>query len=198
MAEIAMRGSFARLNAQNRTRVEESIMAASGFDGSGSLTLLGDPQDLARPFNYRYDFKAEDYVDFSVVGGMKLPDAPGGESFRDLYANTSAAQNATPFYCNDSLREETYRLVFPDGVPIVAIPRSQQFGNAAGEYQVDWSREGQVIRVHHRLHQRAVRGADALCQPADYPAFRALYQQVRRGFRGQVVYGDLGTVQASP
>lgn len=198
VAEIAMRGSFARLNAQNRTRVEESIMAASGFDGSGSLTLLGDPQELARPFNYRYDFKAEDYVDFSVVGGMKLPDAPGGESFRDLYANTSAAQNATPFYCNDSLREETYRLVFPDGVPIVAIPRSQQFGNAAGEYRVDWSREGQVIRVHHRLHQRAVRGAAALCQPADYPAFRALYQQVRRGFRGQVVYGDLGTVQASP
>ncbi|WP_422507953.1 DUF3857 domain-containing protein [Stenotrophomonas sp. GZD-301] len=198
VAEIGMRGSFARLNAQNRTRVEESIMASSGFDGSGSLTLLGDPQDLTRPFNYRYDFKAEDYVDFSVVGGMKLPDAPGAESFRDLYANTSAVQNATPFYCNDSLREETYRLVFPDGVPIVAIPRSQQFGNAAGEYQVDWSREGQVIRVHHRLHQRAVRGADALCQPADYPAFRALYQQVRRGFRGQVVYGDLGTVQASP
>ena len=198
VAEIGMRGSFARLNAQNRARVEESIMAASGFDGSGTLTLLGDPQDLTRPFNYRYDFHASDYVDFAAVGGMPLPDAPGGESIRDIYTTTSAPDNATPFYCTDSLREETYRLQFPAGVPIVAVPRSERFDNAAGEYQLDWRRDGQTIIAHHRLHQRAVRGAQALCQPQDYAAFRALYQQVRRGFRGQVVYGDLGSVRAGP
>ena len=198
VTEIGMRGAFARLNAQNRARAEESMMAASGFDGSGALTLLGDPQDLTRPFNFRYDFLASDYVDFGVVGGMVLPDAPGSQSFRDLYASTSAPENATPFYCNDSLRDERYQLTFPANVPIVAIPRSQRFANAAGEYQVEWTREGQVITAHHRLHQRAVRGADALCQPQDYAAFRELYQQVRRGFRGQVVYGDLKTVQAGP
>ncbi|WP_313341921.1 DUF3857 domain-containing protein [Stenotrophomonas sp.] len=198
VTEIGLRGSFARLNAQNRARVEESIMAASGFDGSGSLTLVGDPQDLTRPFNYRYDFHASDYVDFGVVGGMALPDAPGGESFRDIYTTTSAPENATPFYCNDNQREETYRLEFPAGIPIVAMPRNQQFRNAAGEYALTWSREGQTIVARHRLHQRAVRGAQALCEPADYPAFRELYQQVRRGFRGQVVYGDLRTVQAGP
>lgn len=196
--EIGMRGAFARLNAQNRARVEESIMASSGFDGSGTLTLLGDPQDLTRPFNYRYDFHASDYVDFGVVGGMVLPDPPGGESFRDIYTTTSAPANATPFYCNDSLREETYRLRFPAGTPIVAMPRDQQFRNAAGEYDLQWRREGQAIVARHRLHQRAVRGAEALCQPGDYAAFRELYQQVRRGFRGQVVYGDLRTVQATP
>ena len=198
VGEIGLRGAFARLNAQNRARVEESIMASSGFDGSGTLTLLGDPQDLTRPFNYRYDFHARDYVDFSVVGGMVLPDPPGGESFRDIYTTTSAPDNATPFYCNDSLREETYRLAFPPGVPIVAVPRNLQFRNAAGDYSLQWSREGQAIVARHRLHQNAVRGADALCQPGDYAAFRELYQQVRRGFRGQVVYGDLRTVQAVP
>ncbi|HCV96370.1 MAG TPA: transglutaminase, partial [Stenotrophomonas sp.] len=198
VTEIGMRSSFARLNAQNRARVEESIMASSGFDGTGALTLLGDPQDLARPFNYRYDFHASDYVDFSVVGGMPLPDAPGAESVRDIYATTSAPDNQAPFYCTDNVREETYRLEFPAGVPIVAIPRSQRFANPAGEYTLDWSREGQVIVARHRLHQRALRGPQALCQPGDYAAFRALYQQVRRGFRGQVVYGDLRTVQANP
>lgn len=198
VGEIGMRGAFARLNAQNRARVEESIMASSGFDGSGTLTLLGDPQDLTRPFNYRYDFHARDYVDFGVVGGMVLPDPPGGESFRDIYTTTSAPDNATPFYCNDNLREETYRLEFPAGVPIVAMPRNQQFRNAAGEYALEWRREGQAIVARHRLHQNAVRGADALCQPGDYAAFRELYQQVRRGFRGQVVYGDLRTVQSVP
>jgi len=198
VTEIGMRSSFARLNAQNRARVEESIMASSGFDGTGALTLLGDPQDLVRPFNYRYDFHASDYVDFSVVGGMPLPDAPGAESVRDIYATTSAPDNQAPFYCTDNVREETYRLEFPAGVPIVAIPRSQRFANPAGEYTLDWSREGQVIVARHRLHQRALRGPQALCQPGDYAAFRALYQQVRRGFRGQVVYGDLRTVQANP
>lgn len=198
VTEIGMRSSFARLNAQNRARVEESIMASSGFDGTGALTLLGDPQDLARPFNYRYDFHASDYVDFSVVGGMPLPDAPGAESVRDIYATTSAPDNQAPFYCTDNVREETYRLEFPAGVPIVAIPRSQRFANPAGEYTLDWNREGQVIVARHRLHQRALRGPHALCQPGDYAAFRALYQQVRRGFRGQVVYGDLRTVQANP
>ena len=194
--EIGMRGAFARLNAQNRERVEESIMASSGFDGSGALTLLGDPQDLSRPFNYRYDFHARDYVDFSVVGGMPLPDAPGGESFRNLYGMASAERNATPFYCNDNVREERYRLEFPANVPIVAIPRNIEFRNAAGEYQLSWTREGQQIVAQHRLHQRAVHGGQALCQAEDYPAFRELYQQVRRGFRGQVLYGDLRSVQA--
>jgi len=198
VTEIGMRGAFARLNAQHRARAEESMMAASGFDGSGALTLLGDPQDLTRPFNFRYDFQASDYVDFGAVGGMGVPDAPGSQSFRDLYASTSAPDNATPFYCNDSLRDERYQLTFPANVPIVAIPRSQHFANAAGEYQVEWTREGQVITARHRLHQRAVRGAAALCLPQDYAAFRELYQQVRRGFRGQVVYGDLKTVQAGP
>lgn len=198
VSEIGMRGAFARLNAQNRARVEESIMASSGFDGSGTLTLLGDPQDLTRPFNYRYDFHATDYVDFGVVGGMVLPDPPGGESFRDIYTTTSAPDNATPFYCNDSLREETYRLQYPAGVPIVAMPRDLDFHNAAGEYRLQWRREGQAIVARHRLHQRAVRGAQALCQPGDYAAFRELYQQVRRGFRGQVVYGDLRSVQSVP
>ncbi len=190
-AEIGMRAQFAQLNAQNRARAEESIMAASGFDGRGQLLLQGVPVDLTHPFGYRMAFQAEDYVDFSVAGGMAVPDPPGGESVRGLYATASAPANETPFYCNASLREETYRLQFPGSVPIIAIPQSQHFSNAAGDYRVDWAREGQEVIVHHRLQQNAVRGADALCQPQDYPAFRALYREVRRGFRGQVLYGRL-------
>ena len=190
-AEIGMRAQFAQINAQNRARAEESIMAASGFDGRGQLQLQGVPVDLTHPFGYRMAFQAEDYVDFSVAGGMAVPDPPGGESVRGLYATASAPANETPFYCNASLREETYRLHFPGSVPIIAIPQSQHFSNSAGDYRVDWAREGQDVIVHHRLQQNAVRGADALCQPQDYPAFRALYREVRRGFRGQVLYGRL-------
>ncbi|EZP47911.1 putative secreted protein [Stenotrophomonas sp. RIT309] len=190
-AEIGMRAQFAQLNAQNRARAEESIMAASGFDGRGQLQLQGVPVDLTRPFGYRMAFQAEDYVDFDVAGGMAVPDPPGGESVRGLYASASAPDNETPFYCNASLREETYRLQFPANAPIIAIPRSQRFANAAGEYRVDWSRQGQEVTVHHRLQQNAVRGAEALCQPHDYAAFRALFREVRRGFRGQVLYGKL-------
>ncbi|MEN5268024.1 DUF3857 domain-containing protein [Stenotrophomonas sepilia] len=190
-AEIGMRAQFSQLNAQNRARAEEQIMAASGFDGRGQLQIQGVPVDLTRSFGYRMAFQAEDYADFSVAGGMAVPDPPGGESVRGLYATASAPANETPFYCNASLREETYRLQFPANAPIIAIPASQRFANAAGEYRVDWSREGQDVIVHHRLRQNAVRGPEALCQPQDYPAFRALYREVRRGFRGQVLYGKL-------
>jgi hypothetical protein len=83
-------------------------------------------------------------------------------------------------------------------VPIIAVPRSSRFSNAAGEYQASWSRQGQQVVARHRLSLNAVHGADQLCQPADYPAFRDLYQYVRRGFRAQIVYGDLGNAQVSP
>jgi len=193
--EVGLRAMFVQLNAQNRNRIEESIIAQAGFDGRGELELLGDPQDLDHPFAYRYRFQAADYVDFGQVGGMSLPDMPGAESARDLYATTSAETNLTPFYCNDSLREETYVIQLPDGVPIVAIPRSARFANRAGEYSVDWRRQGQTVTAVHRLARNAIHGSQALCQPQDYPAFRELYQQVRRGFRGQIVYGDLRSVQ---
>ncbi len=157
-AEIGMRAQFSQLNAQNRARAEEQIMAASGFDGRGQLQIQGVPVDLTRPFGYRMAFQAEDYADFSVAGGMAVPDPPGGESVRGLYATASAPANETPFYCNASLREETYRLQFPANAPIIAIPANQRFTNAAGEYRVDWSREGQDVIVRHRLQQNAVRG----------------------------------------
>ncbi|MBJ7516647.1 MAG: DUF3858 domain-containing protein, partial [Stenotrophomonas sp.] len=124
-----------------------------------------------------------------LVGGMQLPDPPGAESFRDAYAATSAPDNATPFQCDASLRQETYRVTLPQGVPLIAVPHDQQFSNAAGQYSVHWEREGQQVIARHRLRQNAVRGDDALCQPGDYAAFRELFQQVRRGFRGQIVYG---------
>lgn len=196
--EIGLRSAFSRLTSQNRARIEESIMSASGFNGVGRLKLQGDVDDLARPFGYSFDFKATDYVDFSVVGGMTLPDPPGAESMRGIYATASSETNAAPFYCNDSLREETYTVQFPATVPIIAIPRSSRFGNEAGEYEATWKREGQQVVASHRLVLKAIHGPDQLCQPADYPAFRDLYQYVRRGFRAQIVYGDLGNAQVSP
>lgn len=170
-------------------------MVVFGFDGSGLLILLGDLQDLVWLFNYCYDFKVEDYVDFSVVGGMKFFDVLGGELFCDLYVNIFVVQNVMLFYCNDSLCEEIYWLVFLDGVLIVVILCSQQFGNVVGEYQVDWLCEGQVICVYYCLYQCVVCGVDVFCQLVDYLVFCVLYQQVWCGFCGQVVYGDLGMVQ---
>ena len=196
--EIGLRGAFSRLTSQNRARIEESIMSGSGFNGAGRLKLQGDVDDLDHPFGYSFDFKATDYVDFSVVGGMVLPDPPGAESMRGIHATASSETNATPFYCNDSLREETYVLKFPATVPIIAIPRSRRFGNAAGEYEATWKREGQQVTATHRLSLKAIHGPDQLCQPADYPAFHDLYQYVRRGFRGQIVYGDLNRAQTDP
>ncbi|WP_351130577.1 hypothetical protein [Serratia ureilytica] len=76
-------------------------------------------------------------------------------------------------------------------MPIIAIPQDRQFRNAAGDYRVEWRRDGQQVTVNHRLQVNAIRGKEALCQAQDYPAFRELFQQVRRGFRGQVVYGEL-------
>lgn len=193
--EIATRAMFVELNAQNRRRIEESILAQSGFDGDGMLELLGMPQDLQSPFSYRYRFLARDYVDFSMAGGFALPYMPGAESVRNIYTTTPAETNQTPFYCNESLHEETYVLRFPANVPIIAIPGSHRFRNRAGEYSVDWYRDGQTITAMHRLRHLALRGPEKLCLPGDYQAFRQLYQQVRRGFREQVLYGDLRRIE---
>ncbi|WP_235430473.1 DUF3857 domain-containing transglutaminase family protein [Xanthomonas sp. MUS 060] len=198
IGEIGLRTMFVQLNAQNRTRIEESILAASGFDGSGELQLQGTPQDTSRPFGYAYRFRADDAFDFSVVGGMTLPLIPGADSIRAVYTTTSAEYNLTPFYCNDNAHSETYRLTFPDSVPIIAIPNDMRFRNAAGEYTANWVREGQTVIATQTLHRRAIHGPAALCQPQDYVAFRELYQQVRRGFRGQILYGDLRRMQTAP
>jgi len=189
--EIDLRGYFSQINRQNRAQAEASIMSASGIDGSGEVAMNSDPLDLKKQFGYRFRFKADDYVDFGVVGGMTLPNPPGGKSFRTLYTTTAAPDNETPFYCSAQRYDETYRLQLPANVPIIAIPQDRQFRNAAGDYRLAWRRDGQQVIVNHRLQVNAIRGKEALCQAQDYPAFRELFQQVRRGFRGQVVYGEL-------
>ena len=194
--EIGLRSAFSQLTSQNRARIQESIMSASGFNGVGRITLQGDVNDLDQPFGYSFDFNANDYVDFSVVGAMVLPDPPGAESMRNVHATASSETNATPFYCNQSLREETYTLDFPASVPIIAIPPGNHFSNGAGSYQAIWERKGQRVVSTHRLSLVAIHGADKLCEPDDYPEFRELYQHVRRGFRAQIVYGDLQKMPA--
>ena len=118
---------------------------------------------------------------------MTLPNPPGGKSFRSLYTTTAAPSNETPFYCSAQRYDETYRLQLPANVPIIAIPQDRQFRNAAGDYRVAWRRDGQQVIVNHQLQVNAIRGKEALCQAQDYPAFRELFQQVRRGFRGRGV-----------
>ncbi|CAI2790310.1 Uncharacterized protein involved in cytokinesis, contains TGc (transglutaminase/protease-like) domain [Serratia grimesii] len=189
--EINLRGYFSKVNPHNRARTEESIMSSSGIDGRGQVAMSGDPLDLKKQFGYSFRFKADDYVDFGVVGGMTVPNPPGGKSFRTLYTTTAALTNETPFYCNAQRYDETYRLQLPANIPIIAIPKDQQFRNTAGDYQVKWQRDGQQVMVNHRLQLNAIHGEATLCQAQDYPAFRELFQQVRRGFRGQVVYGEL-------
>lgn len=193
--EIGLRSYFSHLNQQNRANAEASIMSDSGIDGSGQVVMNSDPLDLKKQFSYRFLFKADDYVDFGVVGGMMLPSPPGGKSFRTLYTTTMAPNNETPFYCTAQHYNETYRLQLPVNVPIIAIPKDQQFRNSAGDYQVEWRRDGQQVTVNHQLQLNAIRGKEALCLAQDYPAFRELFQQVRRGFRGQVVYGELANDQ---
>lgn len=194
--EMDMRDTFAQLTAQNRARVEAAIVASAGMDGQGELRLLSDPQLLTQPFSYRFKFRAQDVVDFSVVGGIQLPLAPSVSSMRTLYTRVAASSNATPFACVAGHRREVYRLQFPAEVPIMAVPADIQFANAAGSYRVQWRRDGQQMVAEHELREHAVRGAGELCQPEDYPAFRALYQQVRRGFRGQVVHGQTAAQRA--
>lgn len=190
-AEIPLRGYLSQLNSQNLAVAEQGIMAACGIDGEGHIEMLADPLDLSRPFNFSYAFQAKDHTDLAMVGGMVLPHPPGHRSLRTLAASNSAPTNDTPFRCDAGLQEETYHVEFPPGVPIIAIPADQKFRNAAGEYQLQWTRQGQRVSARHRLELNAMRGKEALCQPEDYPALRALLQQAHRGFRGQIIYGEL-------
>ncbi|MDC5886277.1 DUF3857 domain-containing transglutaminase family protein [Proteus mirabilis] len=188
--EIGLRDYFSQFNLQNRERIESHIMSDSDIDGSGQLVMDVDPEDLKKRFGFSFIFKADDYIDFNNMGAITIPKPPGGKSFRVLHTKTLAPTNQTPFYCTKQIHEETYHLQLPNNISIVSVPKDQQFRNVAGDYQVKWQRNGQKVTVNHRLHLNAIHGEEALCQPQDYLAFRELFQQVRRGFRGQVVYGE--------
>lgn len=188
--EIGLRDYFSRFNLQNRERIESHIMSDSDIDGSGQLIMDTDPHDLKKRFGFSFIFKADDYADFSNMGAITIPKPPGGDSFRMMHTITLRATNETPFHCTKQSLEEIYHLQLPNNIPIISVPKDQRFRNIAGDYQVIWQRNGQKVTVNHRLQLNAIHGEEALCQPQDYPAFRELFQQVRRGFRGQVVYGE--------
>lgn len=192
VGEIGLRGAFAQVNGQIRSMVEQSFLGQAGLIGRGKLELHGDATDLRQPYGYGFGFEANDVVDFSVPGGMTLPLPPGSGSLRNKYQRYANPTNEVPFHCSDESREqETYVLEFPASVKLDAIPKDTEFSNAAGQYSARWQRDGQKVTAVHVLQLKSVRGPHALCQPQDYGLYRALMQAVRRGFRAQVVYGDL-------
>ncbi len=187
-SEITWRRAVAHLNGQNRRNFEASMLTSASMEGTGELGFTGALDDLSHPFALAYRFTALDQADFANTGGLPLPDTPGIVSIRDYYKRTRAEHNDVPFVCPVSSQQETYRLHFPEGLAIIALPRDVDFTNAAGTYRSNWQRDGQTVVVVHHLSQKAVNGDDKLCQPQDYLQIRELYRQARRGFRAQVVY----------
>lgn len=186
--ESRMRMAIAGLPAQERDAVVARMIVDAGMEGVGRMSFDTPPQDLTKPLGFAVTVNAQQHLDFTRSGSSALPQAFALESIRDAVLETPKPENTAPFWCVPRLREERYSLHFPATVKVTEIPEDSTYSNAAGRHSVQWRRQGQVVTAEHRLEEYAVRGTDALCEAEDYPAFRALFQQVRRAFEGRIQF----------
>ncbi|MRI43460.1 DUF3857 domain-containing protein [Stenotrophomonas sp. MH181796] len=186
--ESHMRGAIAGLPAREQVAVVARMIVDAGMEGVGRMSFDAQPQDLTKPLNFSVTVNALQNLDFSRSGSSALPQAFALKSIRDAVLETPKPENTAPFWCLPKLREERYSMHFPATVKIMEIPEDSTYTNAAGRYSVQWRQKDQTVIADHRLEEYAVRGSEALCEAEDYPAFRALFQQVRRAFEARIQF----------
>ncbi|WP_303635510.1 DUF3857 domain-containing protein [Stenotrophomonas tuberculopleuritidis] len=186
--EAQMRRSLAGMPTQERGAAVARMIVDAGMEGVGQMSFDAEPQDLTKPLGFRVTVNAQQHLDFTRPGSSALPPAFALESIRDAVLGTPKPDNFAPFRCVPRVREERYSLDFPATVKIAEIPKDIIYSNAAGRYSVEWRQKGQTVTADHRLEEYAIRGTDALCEPKDYPSFRALFQQVRRAFEARIQF----------
>ncbi|HEY8559931.1 MAG TPA: DUF3857 domain-containing protein [Pyrinomonadaceae bacterium] len=182
--EIAFRPLFADAAIQkNPEGFVKTLLAYFGVYGSGKLVKVGNPFKVGEPFSVELEVDLPNFTTFAPKGALPLPVAVNMLNARQLEQYVKPKQRRTNLVLGATRFRESFKLNFPEGVKIEALPPKIDFANAVGSYRNDFAFDGAGVRVLREL----VITKDVI-SPAEYPLVRELIAKSVEGSNAELRY----------
>ena len=183
-AEITFRPLFAdaaiEKNSETFVRV---LLAYFGVYGSGKLVKIGNPFKVGEPFSVELEVELPNFTTFTPKGGMQLPVAVNMLNSLELEQFVRTERRNTSLILGATRFRENFKLNFPEGVKVEALPPAVNFSNAVGTYRNEFKFEGASVRVLREL----VINKDVI-STRDYPQIRELINKSVEGYNAELRY----------
>ncbi|MEG3789019.1 DUF3857 and transglutaminase domain-containing protein [Lysobacter sp. CCNWLW3] len=181
---ITLREALRGLTQEQSQDLVKNYFRAGGLVAQGSFRH-DDPKALIDTQNYD--------AEFEVAQMLPVPGAiPLGPLFMNPMPVASFAASANEDIseqgdtaCTGGRSEEIYRIEFPAGMKVIAVPSNLSLESGGLRYQASYSLKGNVLEAS-RVFEDGTPGP--LCTPEYNRAFQAFAKKVLPNLKSQVVY----------
>ena len=173
------------LTGTDPVKVAQGVLLNANLAGEGTATA----RRISNSGSFRFDllYELQDYAPLDQPGGVR-PVPP--MDFLGMAARgevSSAPTRTLQYQCVAQINEEVINLHFPPGLQI-GVPKNVSVSAGARSYESSYVVEGSSVKVRRRFISRVPRGT---CEPADFPAARALEESILRDLRAELRYTPL-------
>jgi len=183
--DFMSRAAFSVVTPGTEDSAAAKMLSARGLQGSGSV-VLGNVYNLALPFSYQFNFDLPDYVDLTGPTAVILPSGQDSVVSLAAFANWGGALSERRYavMLDNGNLEENATLKLPNGVEVLALPRSVEVDSPLGHYSSRYLQLDNRISVHRVL---VLKNNPPVLGPERYLVLRQLARAVARDLRVQLL-----------
>lgn len=185
-AEMDDRAFFANLQPEKEGVIASKLLAAGGEVGTGTFNRQ-DPRDLQSPFNFSATFTLPHFVNFPGPGAFVVPSGLVGlHDIRGIGPTMTLTERHHALAgCFDYSKHQEITLNLPKGLQVLAVPKDAKAMTEIGAYSSRYRLHGSELRVTRDLNFTP---HTVTCSPDQYQQMRALWRDVDKDLRAQVLY----------
>lgn len=182
---VSMRERMRDMPKDVEREIVKNIFARQGRIGSGQFEKE-EARALLDSYGYKAEFDVKEYLQRPGAGAFAIAPLFFSEAPVARYAQSAAEQAETvDVACMSGYSLEEYRIEFPKGMKILAVPNNASFKNDFQSYQASYTLKGRTLTVRRELDDRT---PGVLCTPAMQEAEKAFGKKLQNDLRSQVVY----------
>lgn len=183
-AEILFRPMFTDPGLQqNSEKFVRLLLGYYGIDGEGKLLKIGNPFKASEPFEVEMQTEVGNYTTFRRQGAVRLPVALNLMNMLELEKFVVGEQRKSNLEMGATRFKETFKLNFPEGVSVDAVPADTNFSNPVGSFSNDYRIEKGSLTVTRELLIKK-----DVITPPEYSHLRELINKTVVSFTGEIKY----------
>lgn len=183
----AMRFGIRSLPPTEREQIIQKTLRSHGLAGSGALqtdALDGD----ASGFNTTLAGRTENLVNLPGPIGVPALSRLGSNIAQDVQALSVEKERLQNFSCFANQSIEKARFEFPEGVNILAVPKTVSLKGADVTYDARYERSGNTVLISRTL---AFSHPEAVCSPAWFKAMQPMIEAMFNDLKSQIIVQTL-------
>jgi len=180
-----IRAFMAYVQPNMEDRFVRSILAGSGFTGTGTL-LKAEMRELSDRYSYGLKYHLVNSINLPGPGAIRIaPVFPSGLPISSAVSGINMPEKTLNFQCFGGSSTEEYTLNLPKNLKIIALPKDLHLSSSKMTYDSTYRLKGNTITAIRKLEDRTTGN---LCTPEDDKESKPIERGILKDLKAQIIY----------